>query len=302
MLDDILDMAKVEARKIDLEQVNFNLRETIGELTDMLRVTAETKGLKVEWSVAPEVPAMLRGDPRRLRQVLTSLATNALKFTSRGHVKLEATLTHLGDSAVTLRFSVSDTGIGIPPEQIAQLFHPFTQADSSASRKYRGAGIGLAISKQIVELMGGVIGAKSKQGVGSDFWFTAVFQRALPARVEPGNSTPNVKFNPDSLLDRLSGDRKLASVVLKAFLDDVPHQLYYLRQRWAQGDAAGVALRAHSLGQAAEAVAAAGLRGVAEALQRAGSTAQLDRCGELLPLAAVELERFQCAVESSGWL
>ena len=197
LIDGILDLSKIEARKMTLEKLSFHPRQTVEEAVQLLRVQAEAKGLDFRWSVSKEVPAVLRGDAHRLRQVLTNLCANAIKFTERGKVTLDAALECRGDLTATVRFSVADTGIGIRPEQAAALFSPFVQADGSTTRKYGGTGLGLAICKQLVELMGGKIGVASREGLGSTFWFTAVLDlvteaapgrrsRASLRRVRPG--------------------------------------------------------------------------------------------------------------------
>jgi PAS domain S-box-containing protein len=179
LIDNILDLSKIEARKVSLEKLDFILRDTIEGVVELLRVQASPKGLTIRQNVSPEIPPLLRGDAHRLRQVLTNLSTNAVKFTQRGEVALEAGIENHSGHTFTIRFSVTDTGIGIRPEQVTALFSPFVQADASTTRKYGGTGLGLAICKELVEMMGGAIGVDSREGLGSTFWFTAVFERAL---------------------------------------------------------------------------------------------------------------------------
>jgi PAS domain S-box-containing protein len=176
LINDILDFSKVEARKLELEMLDFDLHATLKDMADLLAVSAHEKGLKLVCQVDPEVPLLLRGDPGRLRQVLVNLGGNAVKFTAQGEIVIRISLVCADKKNATLRFSVSDTGIGIPARRQDILFTPFTQGDCSTTRKYGGSGLGLAISKQLVELMGGRIGAESKEGKGSTFWFTAVFE------------------------------------------------------------------------------------------------------------------------------
>jgi len=457
LIDDILDLSKIEAGKVILENVCFDLRRTVEDVVQLLRGPADAKGLHIHSSVSPEIPHLLNGDAHRLGQVLTNLSANAIKFTERGEVILTAALEHREDTTATVRFSVADTGIGIRPDQSAALFTPFTQADASTTRRYGGTGLGLAISKQLVDMLGGMIGVDSREGMGSTFWFTAVFQLALTGcqatsdgrdkcgserngaapggrtarilvaednatnrlvalaqleklgyqatavvngveaaeAVEQGGydlvlmdcempvmdgfeSTRRIRrsnhpgipiialtadamtadrdralregmndfvskpvdlgrladllaqwlpvpvmtdpprspdertdlqakaagnvFNAEDLLGRLMGDRRLAGIVLKGFLEDFPSQLNNLRKRLDVADAPGIRLQAHTLKGAAATVAAEGLHEIALAMERAGTDGQLDRCGELLPRAVEEFAQFRDTLERAGWV
>jgi len=443
LINDILDLSKIEAHKVTLENLIFNLNDTVEGVVQLLRVQANAKGLDFQSRVSPEIPPLLRGDAHRLRQVLTNLAGNAIKFTDRGEVKLEAELERQGDGTATVRFAITDSGIGLRPEQAARLFSPFTQADASTTRKYGGTGLGLAICKQLVEMMQGSIGVDSPEGGGCTFWFTAVLQLAAADRptaspqpdvrsaaitpvalarrilVAEDNATnrevalaqlrklgyqadaahdgaeavqaleqasydlvlmdcempvmdgfeatrrirlthPGIPvialtadamsgdrdkclmqgmsdylakpvdlgllaevlakwlapqpertqqrhgqiqrvFDPDALLGRLMGDRTLASTVLRGFLNDVPSQLNKLQQRLDQADAPGFKMQAHALKGAAATVAAGDLRAIALAMEQCGKAGQLDGCGQLLPRAVQEFERFQSTLEQTGW-
>ncbi len=182
VLNDILDFSKIEAGKLDIEHVNFDVRQIVEEVGELVAGQAQRKGLEFACSIADDVPAHVCGDPTRVRQVLTNLLGNAVKFTSSGEVVLSVFLDSTIDGTATLRFEVRDTGIGIPVETQAKLFQSFTQADGSTRRRFGGTGLGLAISRQLTMLMGGAIGVDSMPGKGSTFWFTVVLG------IEPGKA------------------------------------------------------------------------------------------------------------------
>ena len=183
ILNDILDFSKIEAGRLDLEMVDFDLRAMLAVFAKAFLARAEAKKLHFGCAIGPTVPSIVRGDPVRLRQVLTNLVGNAIKFTHAGEVALEVAQLAQGEEDVILRFSVADTGIGIAADKQALLFRKFMQADTSTTRQYGGTGLGLAISKQLVELMGGEIGVVSREGIGSEFWFTVRMGRAQGAAV-----------------------------------------------------------------------------------------------------------------------
>ncbi|GCD91075.1 response regulator [Nocardioides sp. LS1] len=179
IINDILDFSKVESGHLDLEEIDFPLVSVVEEAAELLAETAQRKDLELLAWCSPELPLALRGDPARLRQVLLNLTSNAVKFTESGEVVVRALLEDESDEEVVVRFEVSDTGVGIEPDQQERLFEPFLQADSSTTRKYGGTGLGLAISRQLVEAMGGRIGVDSEPGRGSTFWVTLPLRRVL---------------------------------------------------------------------------------------------------------------------------
>ena len=200
LINDILDFSKIEARKLEMEMLDFDLRSMLKDTADLLAVGARGKGLELVSMVHPAVPSLLHGDPGRLRQILVNLGSNAVKFTKKGKIVIRAGLEREDERKVTIRFSVRDTGIGIPANRQDILFSPFSQVDGSTTRKYGGTGLGLAISRQLAELMGGEIGLESKEGIGSTFWFTAVFEKQ-PAR--PGSAEGLAEIEGEGAIDRI---------------------------------------------------------------------------------------------------
>ncbi len=204
LINDILDFSKIEAGRMELERLDFEIRPLLEQAAGLLTEAARDKGLDLVVSCHPDVPAALSGDPTRLAQVVSNLVSNAVKFTSRGGVIVRATAVPAGD-LVQLRVEVSDTGIGVPEEQLTHLFDPFTQADSSTTRVYGGTGLGLAISREIVEALGGEIGYTSNVGGGSIFTFTALLQPAA----HDGSGDASGSADDERARDLLSGRRAL---------------------------------------------------------------------------------------------
>lgn len=191
VINDILDFSKMEAGKLQLERLPFDLSAIVEDVASLLALPAGAKGLELACLVYPETPRLVCGDPGRLRQVLTNLVGNAVKFTDRGEVIVRVELVSEDAGLATVRFTVEDTGAGMAPEQLPRLFESFVQGDASTTRKHGGTGLGLAISKQLVEMMGGEIGAESAPGRGSTFWFTAVFEQQPESSIGgPGAPAP----------------------------------------------------------------------------------------------------------------
>ncbi|MBN2233632.1 MAG: response regulator [Opitutales bacterium] len=200
ILNDILDLSKMEAGKLRFESVVFDLSETVEESLELMAIRACEKGVEMACLVDPELPSKWVGDPGRIRQVLVNLTANAIKFTEKGSVTISVKPLQ-EDSGENLRFEIKDTGIGIPEETQRKLFRPFTQADNSTTRRYGGTGLGLAISREIVEQMNGHIGVESREGAGSTFWFTIQLQ----PHAQNTEST-----DPSSQIDLLRGHSALA--------------------------------------------------------------------------------------------
>jgi len=226
LINDILDLSKVEASQLDLERTGFSLSDHLEKVIEMVALRAQEKGLTVTCTIAPDVSNDLVGDPTRLRQVLLNLLGNAIKFTQAGAVSLQVER-HKDDSIPTaLRFTVTDTGIGIPKEKLARVFERFTQADSSTTRRFGGSGLGLTISKRLVELMGGSIWVESEVNKGSTFAFAVPFEIWLVAdRLE----TAPVGADPDAPLPELhilmAEDSPDNCAIAMGYLQDTPYRI-----------------------------------------------------------------------------
>src|SRR5690606_7877774 len=176
IINEILDFSKIESGRLELENTDFSLRESVSGTLKTLALRAHHKGLELLFDVPANVPDGLVGDPIRLRQVIVNLVGNAIKFTEKGEIVVRIELVSADEEDVVLKFSVSDTGIGIPEDKRDLIFEAFTQADSSTTRLYGGTGLGLVISSRLVEMMGGHIWVDSEVGKGSTFYFTAGFK------------------------------------------------------------------------------------------------------------------------------
>lgn len=230
IINDILDFSKIEAGKLELEIIDFDLKDTVKEVFNLFTQQSLRESNKLSYSVAPQIPQVLRGDSGRLRQILTNLVANAMKFTTYGSVKINIEIREENIESVVIYFEVSDTGIGISPEQSEHLFKAFSQADGSIKRRFGGTGLGLAITKQLVEMMNGEFGVISQLGKGSTFWFTARFDKSLArndfkpqqfdrigktfSQSNPDNSTPekNLKV---LIADDNAVNRKVAVLMLE---------------------------------------------------------------------------------------
>jgi PAS domain S-box-containing protein len=226
LINDILDLSKVEASQLELERTGFSLNDLLEKVTEMVAVRAHEKGLALVCEIAPNVPTDLVGDSTRLRQVLLNLLGNAIKFTESGEVALRVTPDADSSVPTALRFTISDTGIGIPGEKLGRVFERFTQADSSTTRRFGGSGLGLTISKRLVELMGGRIWAESTVGKGSVFsfavpleiWAGAIRRAAVPVGTGPELPLPALRI----LLAEDSPDNRAITV---AYLQDTPYRV-----------------------------------------------------------------------------
>jgi CheY-like chemotaxis protein/anti-sigma regulatory factor (Ser/Thr protein kinase) len=226
LINDILDLSKVEASQLELERTGFSLNDHLEKVTEMVVARAQEKGLVMVCEIAPDVPNDLVGDPTRLRQVLLNLLGNAIKFTESGDVTLRVASDANPSVPTALRFTVSDTGIGIPDDKLARVFERFTQADSSTTRRFGGSGLGLTISKRLVELMGGRIWVESEVGTGSLFAFAVPFEIAATVNrptAAPVGTGPEAALLPLGIL--LAEDSPDNCIITVAYLEDTPYQV-----------------------------------------------------------------------------
>jgi len=248
LINDILDFSKIEAGKLDIELLDFDLRTTLEDTADMLAIRAEEAGLELICRIDPDVPSRLNSDPGRLRQIITNLVGNAIKFTPSGEVVISASLEADHEDSADILFRIIDTGIGIPENRLSAIFSPFTQADDSTTRRYGGTGLGLAICKQLTELMGGKIGVESTPGKGSTFWFTAHFKKQ--AGKSSAIFTPDTEITDARILvvDDNSTNRMLMITLLNSWgchyetAGDAETALFLLREAAQQNNPFRVAL------------------------------------------------------------
>lgn len=215
IINDILDFSKIESGQINFENIRFDLKEMVNNAFKLMQFRAEEKQIELSYTISPEVPSLLNGDPLRISQVILNLVNNAIKFTHKGSVKLELELLDRSENTVRILFRTIDTGIGISEDGLTMLFKDFSQTDTSISRKYGGTGLGLAISKNLVSLMNGEIGVKSELGKGSEFWFRLPLKEESlesPVEVDPEQSGKKIKIllAEDNLINQ-----KVAALTLK---------------------------------------------------------------------------------------
>ena len=248
VINGILDYSKIESGKIELESIDFDLRSVVEDTIDMMAVPAEQKGLQVFCLIGADVPTRLRGDPGRLRQVLVNLVGNAVKFTSSGDVSVTVTWVRQDDDSVMMGFRIQDTGVGIPEEAISRLFQSFSQVDASITRRFGGTGLGLVISRRLVNLMGGDIAVESAPGRGSTFSFTVAFERQAPGANAAVSLPPGVPKARVLLVDDHPTNRLVLGEQLKALgcpfasAPDAATALATLRAGLDQDDPFGVAI------------------------------------------------------------
>jgi PAS domain S-box-containing protein len=318
VINDILDFSKIEAGRLEMEHILFDLRTTLEDTIDILALQAHEKGLELTGLVESHVPGLLEGDPGRLRQVLTNLIGNAIKFTEQGEVGLNVSLREEDEETATLLFEVSDTGIGIAPDAGEKLFRPFSQADGSTTRRYGGTGLGLTISARLVEMMGGDIDFQSEVGKGSRFYFTARFTKSHRLPTEDIVLPVDISATRILVADDNATNRKVLGAMLESWhcrheeVPDAATALDKLRKAAAEGDSFHIlitdmlmpGLDGEALGLAAKAdstlagtllvmMTSAGRRGDAARMKRAGFSAYLTK-----PVKQSQL--FDCLVTLLG--
>jgi polar amino acid transport system substrate-binding protein len=217
IINDILDFSKIEAGKLDMESVDFQLEDTLDNISTLVGIKTQEKGLELLLKTDPSVPTALVGDPLRLGQILINLSNNAVKFTDTGEIVVSTELVQKDAAQVTLKFSVQDTGIGMTKEQAAKLFQPFAQADSSTTRKYGGTGLGLTISKRLAEMMGGEIWVESQPGQGSTFSFTANFSLGKEKAKRRYRPSPDLRGMKVLVVDDNATSRGILQEMLESF-------------------------------------------------------------------------------------
>ncbi len=248
LIDDILDFSRIEARKLAIGQVDFNLRDSLGDILQPLAGRAREKGLEFACEIDPDVPDAVTGDLERLGQVIVNLAGNAIKFTEQGKVVIAVAAEKMPKDEALFHFTVIDTGIGIAPENQEKIFESFTQVDASATRRYGGTGLGLSISARLLELMGGRIGMKSEEGKGSIFHFTVPLKvrQAPSVRQDPEMDRAAI-FDPKQALKGVNGDKDLLREVVRIFLEESPGMMAEIETAIDEKDADRLDRAAHAI-------------------------------------------------------
>ena len=216
LLNDILDFSKMESKRVEMERVEFNIRESLGDFLKPIALSAHRKGLELAYHVSESIPEVIVGDPSRLRQIVVNLVGNAIKFTDSGEVVVRVEGERAAEGHAILHFSVADTGVGISSDRQERIFEPFVQADGSIARRYGGTGLGLAISKGLAELMGGRMWVEGEPGQGTVFHFTASFGLSETSRTQPA-TTPPIQFRGLPIL--IADDNATHGEILKDILD-----------------------------------------------------------------------------------
>lgn len=217
IINDILDFSKIEAGKFQVETIDFNIRSAMEDMNDILAIKAQEKGLEFICLIDEDVPLLLQGDPGRLRQVLINLIGNSIKFTPGGEIIVNISLISEDDEKATLRFSVKDTGIGIPEDKIPALFQPFNQTDKSIARKFGGTGLGLSISQKLIEIMGGHIAVESHKNIGTTFWFILDLKKQDKEKVFIEENYSDIKNTKIIIVDDNPVNRKVITHKLKCW-------------------------------------------------------------------------------------
>jgi len=223
VVNDILDFSKIEAGKMDIEVVPFNAKEIVSDVIQTISFNAQKKAIEIDHKIDDDVPATLMGDPTRLKQLLLNFGSNAVKFTEQGSVTIHAGVINDEDDLCDVKFSVKDTGLGIPQDKLEGIFDPFKQADTSTTRKFGGTGLGLAICRQLIELMNGTVGVESESGQGSIFWFKVPFKKEQ-GEITPGDTAENIPGGDaqkplKGMNILVAEDDKMSQLVVKKFLE-----------------------------------------------------------------------------------
>jgi len=320
VLNDILDFSRIEAGKLRIENMPFNLRHTVGETLQSLSIDAFNKGLELVSDIDVAVPQALVGDPGRLRQILVNLVGNAIKFSERGEIVLSVALVAQDATGVLCQLSVKDTGIGIPAEKLDAIFDPFTQQDSSMTRRYGGSGLGLSISRRLAEALGGRIWVESEEGRGSTFYFSARFGRDVEASLDSrGEGTPGASFSRQvHVMEYSTGggdspalpafdyaaavqqaDPEVLDIVTDAFLERYSRDLDELRAGWAARDANALLFVTYALRGTLGLFHARPAEVLAQRIERLAAKGECSGADALIEQLAQELERLAAALEDS---